>query len=147
MAARPYNCNTLDDYLNWMDQVANESGGYLVEGYLIVDDMLDDHDEVIGAIVPRQRLQFYDGTHIVFHLLVTLDGLVDEYGFNFMRDDMTGICRLDKHPGHEKDVDSLTHLHVGEDHRDETVLPADEYDFDDAIRFVRNYIEEPAESS
>lgn len=136
---KPWNCRNLDDYLNWVWQVIEYSGGYLLEEVLETEEFEDDFGEVVGGIIPRHNIQFFDGTRLCFQQQVNLEGEVDEYHYTYMLDDGTGICRLDKHPGHERKVGGLEHLHVGPTNEDEVIYPAPHCDFDDAIRYVREY--------
>lgn len=142
--ARPWRCNSLDDYLDWIADAVEQSGGYLPDDILNVEDLVvEEGGDVVGAIIPKQMLQFYDGTRLWFDQQVTTNCEVDEYHYAYMFDDGTGICRLDKHPGHEQVAGGLEHLHVGQTREEEVVYPADHYDFDDAVEFVRNYARDP----
>lgn len=130
----PHHVQTLQDYWLWMDRLIGESGGYLEHLKDLKIEPFEDHmGDFIRIHVPTQRLHFYDGSVLQFHLNVLRADLeCVRYRFRFSDMDQE-YWRLHKHPGHEKeDGGVMTHIHRG-DLRERH----EEVDFGDVLDRIR----------
>ncbi len=110
----------LIDYWRWLEGVVDQSGGWLDEDYLGVDlvvetdvDPLSPSARPLALSVDRHRMRFPDGSYLSFELSVREDLEQIDYSFHYARMDDMLVWRFDKHPGHEQEDGSDTHVHLG----------------------------------
>lgn len=130
-------------YWQWLERQVRESGGYLAardylqpDAYYPTEDPDDTHIEVLD--IRDHRLIFYSGHFLKFTITANsdLEVIFYEYHFAEIGGERPTIWRACKNGHREEQLDSATHVHVGE----ETVLPSGEVDFDEAIQAVHDRI-------
>lgn len=125
--------------------MVNACDGVLVGDVLRPVERVDDYGQLVAVELPQHRIDFWDGTSLDFHQWISPEGEVEEYGYNLRwQDDRApiagvGICRVDKHTGHERDV-GLTHVHIGPNEADAVMRAAQEYNLREALKFARKYL-------
>jgi hypothetical protein len=116
----PGHLRDLEDYWYWLESLLDRSGGYLQEGFLIVEpiSMGDDGEPPwLTLDVPRQTLRFHDGSFLSFQLVVDVHLGSVEYSYHYARSVGELVWRHDKHPGHEAEHGGPTHRHLGDGRR------------------------------
>lgn len=88
----------------------------------------------------RQAVGFADGYTLEFNLLVDEYLASVEYHYVYRVTGGEVLCRLDKHAGHANlggAAGGLCHVHRPDGRGGEVAEAAPEYDFDDALDFLR----------
>lgn len=134
-SARRQRFKTLDQYLQWFEQLLERSGGYLEDPFRW-RYVTDDDDEPMTLIIYRQKLRFLNGTVLVFSVFVDEDITVSHYSFHFQTDAGQLIWRFDKHPGHRRAP--VTHLHDNPDDPGKWV-PHEEVDLSFVLAKIEDY--------
>ncbi len=122
----------LQDYWSAAEGAIEESGGYLDDGFVVVQPIESEPDVWLGLTLEKQRLNFYDGSYLDFSLSVASDLSTVAYSFHYARWDHQLVWRHDKHHGHENEDGSDTHVHLP----DEVRKPHEGADLFDVLQLV-----------
>lgn len=128
-----------DDYSTWLDQAIDDTGGVPENGALIVQLDRDELDaSVKGLLVPNQRIHLPDDEDLFLdvELVVDMDMNQTKYHYDLHLGEVC-VARLDKHPGHEKLLGMLTHLHTGP--KGKKISGAGEYNLEQATDWLLDF--------
>jgi hypothetical protein len=144
---RPPYLRDLDDYLYWVGQLIDWSGGTLEDpDYLRIEETfatgrpggIDER----SVLIEDHHLRFADGTRLVFNMLLVetvdaetmepLDVELSVFKFQYLTAEDKRIWRCENHEGHEDEEGRPVHFHSG----DEDPVPCEDMDLDDALKKV-----------
>jgi hypothetical protein len=130
----------LHEYLEWLQDQIEQSGGTLVDDHLIYRFPVgDDPAWPSRVFIAPHVLDFpIAEVRLWFRLTVTDELELPYYSFDFRHHSGLLIFRKDRHVGHEREVGGMSHLHR-DPHDEENVEDFPEVDFDEVMYEVHLY--------
>lgn len=132
---RPAFVRDLGEYFRWVEDVIEQMGGHLVEP----DGYLEPYllPMGAGARMSGVLIDFWDGCQVAVGLILDSELNLKKYHFRYLVDG-EAVCRLDHHPGHEHEHGTQSHVHWWPETDAEYREPTDRFEFDDALRYIRD---------
>ena len=137
--ARPAHVQHEGDLFLWIEEVIERLGGYADQ--LIPRRVFSPSGELKAVRLPPTIIDFWDGALVQVRFVIDPQLRWHKYHYQLLVNDEF-VCRLDFHPGHEREDGTPYHLHWADGRRD----PSAPMDFDEALEYLRGLDPRPPDT-